>query len=109
MPDPLFGDRESQLVLAGALGGLVRWLTLKDNWRDGAISVVVGAICSAYVSPLALPALTPFLGNIGILPESAIGLSGFVTGVGGITLSGFVIDIWRARRRQAKQTNGDQK
>ena len=97
------GIDKTQLIIAGALGGLVRWLTLRDHWADGLISIIVGAISSLYLSPLALPALTPFLGNLGMPPESVTGLSGFLLGIGGITASGFFIDVWRARRRFLKQ------
>lgn len=102
---------KAQLLVAGALGGLVRWLTLKDNWKDGLISVAVGGLCAAYISPLAVPALTPFLGNVGITTDSVVGLSGFLTGIGGITASAFIIDVWRARRKMLKTAanKGDQK
>jgi hypothetical protein len=101
------GLEKTQLVVAGALGGLVRWLTLRDHWLDGLISVVVGAICSLYLGPLALPALTPLLGNVGMPGESVTGLSGFLVGIGGITASGFFIDLWRARRRMLKQQRSE--
>lgn len=102
------GLEKTQLVVAGALGGLVRWLTLRDHWVDGLISVIVGAICSLYLSPIALPALTPVLGNVGMPAESVTGLSGFLVGIGGITASGFFIDLWRARRRMLRQAKADQ-
>ena len=102
------GIERTQLVVAGALGGLVRWLTLRDHWTDGLVSIVVGAICSLYVSPLALPALSPLLGNIGMPLDSVTGLSGFLVGIGGITASGFFIDLWRARKRMLKTAKADQ-
>lgn len=102
------GIERTQLIVAGALGGLVRWLTLRDHWSDGLISIVVGAICSVYVSPLALPAIEPMLGNIGMPGDSITGLSGFLVGIGGITASGFFIDLWRARRRMLKAAKADQ-
>ena len=101
------GIDKTQLIIAGALGGLVRWLTLRDHWVDGLISIIVGAIVSLFLSPLALPAMTPFLGNIGMPPESVTGLSGFLMGIGGITASGFVIDVWRARRRMLKEQKAE--
>jgi len=91
---------KTQLLVAGALGGLVRWITLRDKWTDGLASVVVGTICALYVSPLTIPIVTPALGGIGMPPESTNGLSGFLTGVAGIALSGILIDFWRLRKRQ---------
>lgn len=98
-----FGGDKGQLLLAGALGGVVRWLTLRSHWSDGLISIVVGAICALYVSPLALPSLIPWLGNIGVPADSVGGLSGFLIGIGGITFSGFIMDLWRARRKMAEK------
>lgn len=98
------GWDKAQLALAGALGGVVRWMTLRDHWTDGLIAIFVGAVCSLYLSPLAIPALTPLLGGLQVAPESTLGVSGFLMGIGGITFAGFVIDLVRARRRMLKQS-----
>lgn len=104
--DLWFGWDKWQLLIAGALGGVVRWLTLRDHWTDGLISIVVGAICAVYISPLALPALVPTLGNIGVSSDSVGSLSGFLIGIGGITVSGLIMDLWRARRKLAGLPTG---
>lgn len=104
--DWLVGDK-AQMVLAGALGGVVRWATLRSHWSDGAIAIVIGAICAVYLSPLALPALAPGLGALSISPESVHGLSGFLIGLGGITVSGFIIDLWRARKALARKKEAE--
>jgi hypothetical protein len=101
----LAGEK-GQLALAGALGGLVRWLTLRERWQDGMISLVVGAICALYLGPLAIPAIEPIVGKIVVDPASRGTLSGFILGIGGIAVTGFVLDVWKARRRQ---TEGDGK
>lgn len=90
------------LIIAGALGGVVRWLTLRDHWSDGVISMLVGAICAMYIAPLAIPSLVPILGNINVAPENVGTLSGFLIGIGGITVSGFFIEAWRLRRKLLK-------
>jgi hypothetical protein len=91
-----------QLLVAGALGGLVRWITLRDNWKDGLASVLVGTICALYPSPLTLPMLSPLLANVGIQPESTNGLSGFLTGIAGIAMSGLIIDFLKIRAKVLK-------
>jgi hypothetical protein len=91
-----------QLLIAGALGGVVRWMTLRDHWSDGLISMIVGALSAMYLAPLAVPSLVPLLGNINVAPENVGPLSGFLIGIGGITASGFFIDAWRLRRRMLK-------
>lgn len=84
-------------VIAGALGGLVRWVTLKENKRDGLASLIVGAICALYIGPLAEPLLTPLIGSISPGNDAA-GFSSFVVGLGGISLAGFLLDFIRSRR-----------
>lgn len=102
--DWLTGDK-GQLLLAGALGGVVRWLTLRDHWSDGLISIVVGAICALYISPLAIPAIAPALGAMNVPPESIHSLSGFLIGIGGITVSGLIMDLWRARKAAIEESD----
>lgn len=98
-----FGGEKTQLLVAGAVGGVVRWMTLRDHWSDGLISMAVGALSAMYLAPAAVPTLIPVLGNINVAPENVGPLSGFLIGIGGITASGFFIDAWRARRRMARE------
>lgn len=91
-------SEKAQAAVAGAMGGVVRWLSLREDWRSGLISVVVGAICSVYLGPVALPVLEPVLGKVVVDPASRAGLSGFLIGLGGIALAGFIIDLWQAHR-----------
>lgn len=92
-------------VLAGALGGVVRWITLKENAREGLASIVCGAICAVYLGPIIRPALTPLLGSFVLEEASRAAFGGFILGLGGITVSGFVIDFlkgWARRGKDAK-------
>ena len=80
------------------------------RWTDGLIQVFVGGVCAYYLSPIAIPALTPVLGNIVATSEQLERLSGFVIGLGGVSVSGFVTDLWTQRRAlldARKETNGD--
>lgn len=99
----LLGEK-GQLLVAGAAGGVVRWLSLRENWRDGCISILVGAICALYLSPLAIPMIEPILSKLVVDADSRAGFSGFFIGVGGIAVAGFCIDIWRHR---GKRTDND--
>ena len=86
-----------KIVLAGALGGLVRWVTLRNSWTEGISSMVVGGICALYLGPLITPLLEPVIGSIA--PDGdAQGFASFVTGLGGISISGILIDIINTRR-----------
>jgi len=95
----LLGDKP-QIAIAGALGGMVRWMTLRDNWRDGLIAIAVGAICAVYLSPLAYPIIDVVLRNIIVDAQARTLLSGFMVGIGGIGVVGFVMDLWKARRKK---------
>jgi hypothetical protein len=88
------------LVVAGASGSLVRWLTLRESWRHGLISLVVGSICALYLGPLVEPMLAPIIGKISKAGDAA-GFSAFVVGLGGIGIAGFVIDAMKLFRGQA--------
>lgn len=97
----LVGEK-GQLAVAGALGGLVRWLSLRESRRDGLISVIVGAICALYLGPVAVPVIEQLIGRIVIEPASRAGLSGFIIGLGGIVATGVVLDVWHAWRRRLR-------
>jgi uncharacterized protein (DUF2062 family) len=102
----LLGDKP-QMVIAGALGGLVRWMTLREQWPDGLISIVVGGICAAYFSPLAYPIIDVVLSNIVADAEARRSLAAFMVGIGGIGVVGFVMDLWRVRWSKAKKEATD--
>lgn len=97
--DWLIGERGPSII-AGALGGVVRWITLQERWKDGVASVIVGAICALYLTPLVLPALTPVIGSFVGDEVNRTGFSGFILGLAGITVSGFVIDFFRRWARE---------
>lgn len=89
-------------ILAGALGGVVRWITLKESAKEGAASVICGAICAVYLGPLIQPAITPLLGTFVVEEASRSAFGGFILGLGGITVSGFVIDFLKGWARKGK-------
>lgn len=86
-------------ALAGALGGLVRWVTLRESVREGLGSLLVGSVCALYLGPLVEPVLTPVLGKLAP-GAGASGFASFVVGLGGIGFSGLILDILRNMRRR---------
>lgn len=96
----------AKLAIAGALGGVVRWLTLKQPPLDGLVSVIVGAICAVYLGPAIQPLLRPVVDFAGVDAEAMQGLGGFLVGIGGILVSGFILDLWQLRRKLLKQPGG---
>jgi hypothetical protein len=96
-----FWSPEVQALLAGASGGVVRWLSVKVNWRQGLSMMVVGSLCALYLNPLAVPAIEPVIGVLVLDPASKVGLaglSGFLIGLGGVSVAAFFIDFWRTWR-----------
>ncbi len=75
----------------------MRWLTLREHWSDGVVSLVVGSICALYLGPLVEPMLAPVVGKISGQADAA-GFSSFVVGLGGIGMAGFVIETLRQFR-----------
>lgn len=89
-------------VMAGALGGIVRWITLQETRSAGVRSVIVGSICAAYLGPLVAPLLEPVIGKIA--PDAGSdGFAGFIVGLGGISIASLLIDVIRARRLVLKE------
>ena len=93
---------QAKTVLAGAAGGIVRWVTLREHWRDGILSLLVGAICAVYLGSLVAPILEPVIGRLAPGGDTA-GFSAFVVGIGGMSISGMLIDIFRARRAEIRE------
>lgn len=103
----LIGD-QGIAALAGAAGGVVRWLTLRSRlWPDGVISIVVGGLSALYLGPLAQPAIEALLGGVIGDEASRQSFSGFILGIGGISVSGFVMDFWERGHKRKGQGDGD--
>ena len=83
-------------ALAGALGGVVRWITLRDSWKEGVPALAVGAICAVYIGPLVEPFLDAPIS--GLAPDAdTTALAAFLTGLGGIGIAGFLMDMVASR------------
>lgn len=91
-------DVGGQAMLAGAAGGLVRSITLREKWTEGLGSLVVGALCALYASPVAYAAFEPVVGRLMPGDSSIRGFSGFISGIVGMAFVGFVLDVWKSWR-----------
>jgi hypothetical protein len=87
-------------AVAGALGGIVRWIRLKEPWREGLLSVFAGAIIARYLYPFTLFMLDPALKIMADDPGARIGMAGFITGVMGMILVGLIIDFTKAKLKK---------
>lgn len=91
---------QAKTALAGAAGGIVRWVTLREHWQDGVASLLVGAICALYVGPFVNPLIKPMIGDLAPNGDST-GFASFLVGLGGISIAGLLIDLVRARTTKA--------
>jgi len=97
----LTSNAGGQAALAGAAGGFVRALTLRETFKEGSASLFVGALCAMYAAPLTLGAIGPVLSHL-IKPDALDGFCAFATGIGGMAVVGFVLDLWKSYRKQIK-------
>lgn len=82
-------------IIAGAAGGVVRSISLRQNLRESIATVTVGILCSTYLSAPFAPVLVKWgQGLFPTLPD-ALGPSGFIVGFLGIAFTGFIMDIFR--------------
>lgn len=93
-------------AVAGAAGGLVRWLNGRKDigFLDGIATVLTGMLCAVYVTPVVPPILNAmlekFLGASAKLPEDLGNGGAFLTGLLGMLIVGFFIDLFRIARRE---------
>lgn len=98
----------AQAAIAGALGGAVRWMTLREDWRQGLVSIFVGAVCAVYLGPLATTGMDTILGQVIEDPIARQNLGTFMVGIGGVGVVGFVMDFWKNRREAMNKGREDQ-
>lgn len=115
----LLSDKAA-LIFVGAVGGFVRWVTLREHWGDGLISIIVGGIMAGVfadrfdsvlfaATKTALGAIEWLIGPVEMASDDFTGPSGFLIGIGGIAIAGLVIDLWRAFRHKAGNGGGNGK
>jgi hypothetical protein len=102
-----FNNNNSHSIFAGAMGGIVRWLSLKETWRGGLTSVIIGAISSLYLTPILEPFFDPIFRGIIVDDTARIGFTGFFIGFTGIGVLGFIIDMWRLKRMKREEDDSD--
>lgn len=95
-----------RMAVAGALGGIVRGLTLRESWSERVVSLLVGSICALYLGPIVSPIIEPFI-KVVAPSGDILGFSSFVVGLSGITFSRLLIAVVAARRKEIEQGKDD--
>jgi len=88
-----------QLAVAGAFGGLVKSITMRERLIEGVGSLIVGTACSVYASPIALIIFEPALGRLVTKPGALDQFAGFTAGIAGMAIVAFILEAWRGWRR----------
>lgn len=90
--------------LAGAAGGLVRWLmSERKRLRDGVVSILAGALMARYATPLMIAIIERHLGP---LSGDVEGTAGFAAGIVGMSIAKLVMGVIEARAKRL--SDGDQ-
>lgn len=95
------GSEPGRAAIAGALGGVVRWVTMREKPKEAAGSLIVGSICAVYLGPLVEPILEPVVGAIAPKGDP-VGFASFIVGLGGISIASMLIEIFKARQKGGK-------
>ena len=77
----------------------MRWVTLQESWRDGLASIAVGGICAVYLGPLVEPGIGWLVDGLDLDADQETGFSGFVVGIGSVTVTGLGLDVLRLKAK----------
>lgn len=109
-----FGAQAGPLLVAGALGGLARGLlALRKAYAAGPVTkaalvaigvdmgtaIALGSLVSLFLSGAVSTVLGPGLDLIHVDPGAKDTTSGFLAGIGAISILGFITDTFAARAK----------
>lgn len=90
-----------QLVMAGGLGGVIRWWSMASSWRAGPGHVLAGAIAGTYLNGMVFALLRP-LADLSIIQAADAQLLGaHIAGVVGINIYTIPTDFIKALLNKA--------
>lgn len=92
------------VAVSGLAGGICRAFAVREKiWPNGASSVIVGCLVATFMWPVAEPFFAPAIGNLNIDGDVQVMFGGFVTGLLGMSLIGFFLDVFQ--RHKEGRTN----
>lgn len=90
----IFADPTVNILLAGAAGGLIKWVRLQEPRTTGLLSVLVGAVVAFYMSPIAVTAVESSLGVVIEMTEiEKARFGGFIVGSTAMLLVGAISEL----------------
>lgn len=102
----LFWVLYGELLLFGALGGVVRWGVNKEKPVDGVVGVILGAIIGLTLQPVAADWLAGYVVIDQADPGAAKRSGAFLLGVAGVWPIQFGLD-WMRKRFEIKSAKED--
>lgn len=82
----LAGNHLVIAIVAGVAGGLVRWITGRESWREG-LSLIVAGLASAVFLGLWVAQWLPGDATL------SVAVATYTAGIGGIGFAGIVLDV----------------
>lgn len=102
----IFGQNAVPLLLSGAFGGLCRGGIAIDvkNLNRSALyetirAIIVGSFCSLFLHGIVLAMAGGLFDGLHIDPGTEVGLSGFLAGIGGISIIGGAVTFFANRNK----------
>jgi len=103
------------IAIAGAAGGLTRWIidqseTRTPIWPNGAGTVLSGLMVAVFMFPMGRPISEWAVGQMNVDPSAGVMMGAYVTGLLGILLPMFILDVFGARRKRvvSEASKGDE-
>ena len=81
-----------QILVAGLIGGVLRWVSTEKGWKGGVASILSGLAAAWYLGPLFAALLAGTFGGDADSPRLVAG-SAFFVGVGGISIVALLINV----------------
>lgn len=89
-------------VIAGAAGGLYRWMmSERRRLRDGVVAVMSGALSASYLGPVVLALLRKAGLTLTDGPDLYL-TAGFLSGLAGMSLAKLAVAIMEAQARRLR-------
>lgn len=84
-----------QVILAGIVGGLIRWITTEKTVRGGLAAMAAGLAAAWYLGPAAA-ALVSDVFNVAPDNLGLLGAVAFTVGLGGVSIVALIVATFRS-------------